>query len=206
MKNTRKNIVKFLLKDHRQGDQVETSALYECSECEGLQAFKKGENFHACKDCNTNNPEQTWHGTEDLIDFVSKNLNTEFDRVETLSFKAAEIIADFAGNIHFVYFHVIWFGLWIFLNTGTGHFNIPMFDPYPFPFLVLVVSLEAIFLATFILIAQNMQSERSEIRADIDYRINLKTEKDVAEMLAILSDVREGKLVVSKNGKIEFRE
>lgn len=183
---------------------VPSSAIYECSACKNITAFRKGEKFTYCPDCPGRVKGQTWHRTNEFVYFVSRNVNTEFDRLRNASVRAAEFIADFAGNIWFAYFHVLWFCIWIWLNTGsrTG-WAYGGFDPYPFPFLVLVVSLEAIFLATFILIAQNIQGTRSEIRADLDYRTNLKTEKDVAEMLSILNDIREGRMVV-KGKRIVF--
>ena len=66
--------------------------------------------------------------------------------------RIADFIARFCGSMTFVWVHVIWFGGWLLINSldGTEHF-----DPYPFTFLTFVVSLEAIFLSTFILISQN---------------------------------------------------
>lgn len=180
--------------------RVPTSAIYECSLCSNITAFKEGEKFTRCHDCRANNPE--WYKTNEVIYFVSKNLNKEFRRVEGFSFRIAETIADFAGNIWFVYFHLLWFGTWIWINTGHELFGIVDFDPYPFPFLVLVVSLEAIFLATFILIAQNVLNKRAQMRADLDYETNIKTEKDVSEVLSILNDIQEGHLALNKDGSI----
>lgn len=199
----KKVLLQLLLREFALEEVVPTSAIYECSMCENLQAFKRGERFIPCDACPQPNKDQGWYRTDDLVHFVTKNLNVEFERIETYSFKMAEFIATFAGNIWFVYFHVLWFSLWIAMNTGNGLFGIHMYDPYPFPFLVLVVSLEAIFLATFILIAQNIQTQRSELRAEIDYQVNLKTEKDVAEMLSILNDIREGHLVI-RDGRVSF--
>ncbi len=58
----------------------------------------------------------------------------------------------------FVYFHIVWFGFWIAANHGFLHPFVPTFDPFPYGLLTMVVSLEAIFLSTFILIAQNRQA------------------------------------------------
>ena len=65
----------------------------------------------------------------------------------------------------FVYIHIVWFGLWILLNTG--HMGVPVFDPFPYGLLTMVVSLEAIFLSTFVLISQNRLSEEAESRAQV---------------------------------------
>lgn len=69
-------------------------------------------------------------------------------------------ITDFAGSMRFVYLHAVWFAVWIIANSGlpvVGLAIVP-WDPFPFGLLTLVVSLEAIFLSTFVMIAQNRQS------------------------------------------------
>ena len=63
-----------------------------------------------------------------------------------------------------------------------------LFDPPPFGLLTLIVSLEAIFLASFILISENKHSRMSELRAKMDYQVNIKAEKGIAEILAILKN------------------
>src|SRR3954471_18601244 len=66
--------------------------------------------------------------------------------------KISEAIARFCGSVTFVYVHIVWFGGWIVINSVLKNMQ---FDPFPYTFLTLVVSLEAIFLSTFILISQN---------------------------------------------------
>ncbi len=197
-KRKRASIIRLLQTEYAPGSNVPASAIYECSECEAITAFKQGESFQACQDCSYHSSTQTWYRTNELVHFVSKNLNTEFDRIETVSVRVAEGIADIAGNVWFIYVHIIWFAFWIFVNTGHSLFGISMFDPYPFSFLTMVVSLEAIFLSTFILVAQNLQSKKSELRAELDYQTNIKAEKGVAEILAMLQEMRENEQTISK--------
>ena len=83
----------------------------------------------------------------------------------------------------FVWVHVIWFGGWILLNSIPG---IPHFDPFPFTFLTLIVSLEAIFLSTFILISQNLETRISERRSHLDLQLNMLSEQENTKMIAIL--------------------
>ena len=71
--------------------------------------------------------------------------------------RLADKVASFCGSMTFVWVQVIWFGGWVFLNSLHG---LKHFDPYPFTFLTFVVSLEAIFLSTFILISQNHETQR----------------------------------------------
>jgi uncharacterized membrane protein len=71
---------------------------------------------------------------------------------------AGRRITDFAGCLRFVHLHTAWFGLWILLNSGVvvlSWLGLGPWDPYPFGLLTLVVSLQAIFLLTFVMIAQN---------------------------------------------------
>src|SRR4029078_3192376 len=91
--------------------------------------------------------------------------------------------AQFCGSMTFVWVHVIWFAGWVLANTLPG---LRPFDPYPFTFLTLVVSLEAIFLSTFILISQNHETRLSERRNQLDLQINLLTEQENTKMLKIL--------------------
>ncbi|HEX6241917.1 MAG TPA: DUF1003 domain-containing protein, partial [Polyangiales bacterium] len=93
----------------------------------------------------------------------------------TWSDRMAEFVAAFCGSITFVWIHVALFAGWILWNTlpGTTHF-----DPYPFTFLTLCVSLEAIFLSSFILISQNYEMRVSERRNQLDLQINLLSEQE----------------------------
>lgn len=78
-------------------------------------------------------------------------------RIHSFEGNLASLIAGVSGNIWFVYLHVIWFSLWFFVNHGVIP-GITPFDPFPYGLLTMLVSLEAIFLSTFILINQNRQA------------------------------------------------
>jgi uncharacterized membrane protein len=186
-----KGVFIFNKKRYALHDLVRTSAIYECSRCDNVAAFKKGETFTPCETCVERNDEQQWIRTNEVVHFVSKNLNVEYKKIETWGLKLADFIADHSGRISFVVIHVIWFTYWIYVNTGHALFGTGGFDPYPFGLLTMIVSLEAIFLATFILISQNRQGAKSELRADLDYQVNLKTEKEVAELTSMLRDIKE---------------
>lgn len=104
----------------------------------------------------------------------------------TSSDLVAEAIANFCGSMIFVWVHVIWFGIWIFINAMPG---IKHIDPFPFTFLTLVVSLEAIFLSTFILISQNHDTKISERRNHLDLQINLLSEQENTRMIEMLQAI-----------------
>ena len=113
------------------------------------------------------------------LEETAKQERTRTDRV-------AEAIANFCGSMTFVWVHVVWFGVWIVINVAP---RVPHVDPFPFTFLTLVVSLEAIFLSTFILISQNHDTKISERRNHLDLQINLLSEQENTKMIAMLQAI-----------------
>src|SRR5919112_1087236 len=114
---------------------------------------------------------------------VSRNVNEEVEVRATLVQRVADWLAWFSGSILFLFLHALWFGAWIALNVGLV--NVPGlsgFDPFPFGLLTMIVSLEAIFLSTFVLISQNRQVEKDKVRGDIEYDVNIKAEMEVAHL------------------------
>ena len=89
--------------------------------------------------------------------------------------RAADKVTDFAGSLRFVYLHSVWFGIWVLINIGILGASLK-FDPFPFGLLTMIVSLEAIFLSTFVMVSQNRQAKRSDIRAQMDFETNLRAE------------------------------
>ena len=85
-------------------------------------------------------------------------------RLASRSLHLADLITAFAGSMTFVALHVGWFATWIALNLFG-----PTFDPFPFGLLTMIVSLEAIFLSTFVLISQNRVEERQQAVAEHHY-------------------------------------
>jgi uncharacterized membrane protein len=83
-------------------------------------------------------------------------------RAASVQLRIADAITTFAGSMRFVYVHIIIFGVWI----ATGLFGL---DKSPFELLTLIVSLEAIFLSTFVMIAQNRQASFAQAKADHDF-------------------------------------
>ena len=100
--------------------------------------------------------------------------------------RMASFVAQFCGSITFVWIHVVLFALWIAWNAWPG---LPHFDPYPFTFLTLCVSLEAIFLSAFILISQNYEMRIADRRNELDLQINLLAEQENTKMLQLLEKI-----------------
>ena len=110
-------------------------------------------------------------------------------RHRSLQQRLADAITNFSGNMAFVYLHVVWFGGWIAWNLGA--FGGKPFDPFPFGLLTMIVSLEAIFLATFVLISQNRISLDAERRTNLDLQIGLLTEHELTRVLKMLDEIQD---------------
>ena len=114
---------------------------------------------------------------------VSRNVNEEVEERSTGVQRVADWLAAFSGSMNFLFLHAAWFGAWILLNFGVVRIpGLSGFDPFPFGLLTMIVSLEAIFLSTFVLISQNRQVEKDKVRGDIEYDVNLKAEREVAHL------------------------
>ncbi len=144
-----------------------------------------------------------------LADIVERNIRTiirlreKAARDRSVQDRIADIITDFSGRTVFVYVHIVWFALWIFLNIASFGFH--PFDPYPYGLLTMIVSLEAIFLSTFVLISQNRLSAEAERRADLDLHIGLLTEHELTRVLKML-DAIQHKLGIAHDDDRELAE
>ncbi|MBK8418859.1 DUF1003 domain-containing protein [Candidatus Villigracilis saccharophilus] len=117
------------------------------------------------------------------------HLRTKAAGERSLQGRIADAVTSFSGRMVFVYVHIVWFGGWIFLNTGW--FGLQAFDPFPYGLLTMIVSLEAIFLSTFVLISQNRIGEETERRADLDLHIGLLTEYELTRVLQMLDAIQD---------------
>jgi len=120
------------------------------------------------------------------IDAIVKH-REEAESARSRQERIADWITWFSGNLPFVYFHAVWFTLWIVANLGL--FGLPPFDPFPYGLLTMIVSLEAIFLSTFVLVSQNRQALLADRRADLDLQTNLLAEHEITRVLAMLDAI-----------------
>jgi uncharacterized membrane protein len=118
---------------------------------------------------------------EHLRHTATRNVNEEVDDVRSRVQKIADWIAEFSGSIPFLVIHIVVFALWLIINALPIP-GITPFDPYPFGFLTLAVSLEAIFLSVFVLLSQNRIAATERVRADIEYDVNLKAELEIGHL------------------------
>lgn len=115
-----------------------------------------------------------------------------WDRTLLIKRTSAERISDRITNIAAggpsMLTHLVWFVAWIVINAGWMP-GVEPFDPFPFPFLTMTVSLEAIFLALFVLASQNRLGKQADLRANLDLQIDLLVEREMTAVLQLLSDI-----------------
>src|SRR5258705_10701607 len=117
---------------------------------------------------NSNQPEEPQQIKPPLSHIMMRNISTIVDlrlnaaRERGLQERMADAVTAFSGRMLFVYGHIIWFSLWVLLNSGR--FGLPVFDPFPYGLLTMTASLEPLFLSTFLLISQTRQSQEAERR------------------------------------------
>jgi uncharacterized membrane protein len=97
----------------------------------------------------------------------------EEERATSLQSRVADVITGFAGSMSFVYVHIMWFAFWILLPV----------EKYPFGLLTMIVSLEAIFLSTFVMISQNRADARRQVFADNQYTMIQEEQKQNVELI-----------------------
>ena len=141
------------------------------------------------------------HVTEH-IETIAKH-EQDFLANRTPSERLADGVASFAGSMVFVSIHLLVFLVWIVVNTlplGVRHF-----DPHPFPLLGTIVALEAILLASFILMRQALVAKRADERAHLMLQLLLLTEKEVSAVVRMNQGIADhiGLKEVSRDREIE---
>jgi CRP/FNR family transcriptional regulator, cyclic AMP receptor protein len=119
---------------------------------------------------------------------VSRNVNDEEAAQLTMADRAADMIAKFGGSWKFIGASVAFCLLWILVNTYVLVFKHP-FDAFPFTFLNLVLGIIAGLQAPIIMMSQNREGQKDRLRADLDYRVNLKNELLLSEVLQRLTAI-----------------
>jgi uncharacterized membrane protein len=125
-------------------------------------------------------PESVRRNVQTIADLEAKS-SAERHPLDRLS----DRVSDFAGSPSFLLIHLLWFVAWTAGNTLTRQ---PV-DPYPFTFLTLLVSLEAIFLTSFVLISQNHMEAQAHRRAALDLQIDLLAEQEMTSVLRTVTAI-----------------
>ncbi len=110
-------------------------------------------------------------------ELLSSNVNIDFDRQLTFGERTADRVAEFGGSWRFIFIFTGILVVWIVINSVV--FFLRPFDPYPYIFLNLVLSCLAAVQAPIIMMSQNRQEARDRLRAEQDYRVNLKSELEI---------------------------
>lgn len=121
----------------------------------------------------------------------------------TLSDHLSDQITAFAGSMIYVVLHILWFAFWVLWNSGI--LGLPPFDPFPFSLLTMIVSLEAIFLSSFVLISQNRQARQADRQAKIDLEINMLAEAETTQLIRMITEIQKH-LGIRQKDKQEIKE
>jgi len=116
--------------------------------------------------------------------YVLEELERDTSRIA----KVAERVAELSGRPHFVTLHLVWFAVWVAVNSGlVAYFT--AFDTYPYGLLGIILSIEGILITLFLLVSNNRQSAHAERRAALDYEVNVRTWRLVNHLADRLDDV-----------------
>jgi len=120
--------------------------------------------------------------TDELLrHLATRNVNEEEASHLTFADRAADLIAEFGGSWKFIITFLLFLNVWIFINAVLLHNR--GFDAYPFLLLSTALNMLAALQAPIIMMSQNRQSQKDRLRADLDYRVNLKNELALNEIL-----------------------
>ena len=141
------------------------------------------------------------HTDELLRHSATRNVNVEEAARLTLADRAADIIAEFGGSWKFIIAAVLFFNVWVLINTlllaNSG------FDPYPYLLLSTGINMLAVLQAPIILMSQNRQAHKDRLRSEIDYQINLKNELALNEILERLKTLEREYLQLTSDKRPE---
>jgi uncharacterized membrane protein len=119
-----------------------------------------------------------------------KSFKAKMDLDRTLTDRFADFLTGFFGSIWFLTLNALWFMGWMLINMGFIP-GIPVFDPFPYGLLTMIVSLEAIFLAIIVLISQNRAAHIADLREEVDLQLNVKAEQEITRMIIMLDEIHD---------------
>jgi len=127
-----------------------------------------------------------------------ETLKVKLDKERTFAERFADNMTDLAGNMPFLIVNVLAFAIWILLNVEIIP-GLKPFDPYPFSFLTMTVSLEAIILAIFVLMSENRSAKVAALREEVDLQIDVITEYELTRLIAMVNALLQKLEVESPN-------
>jgi uncharacterized membrane protein len=126
--------------------------------------------------------------------------NLHFERTWTDEF--ADFLTMQFGTVAFLLLNALFFVLWFLANNGV--FGNRPFDPFPYNFLTMTVSLEAIFLSIIVLISQNKASKIADMRQQIDFEINVRAEEEISKILQLVDQLRKAEGIKTRDPELEL--
>lgn len=124
---------------------------------------------------------------------IIKSYEAKALKKRSFAIRLADSLTSFFGSIHFFVINIIFFASWVLINTGKLPVVRPV-DPFPFPMLTTLVSLEAIVLTIIVLMSQSRQSLISSLREELQLQVNLYSEREITKILKLL------KILLEKQG------
>ena len=121
---------------------------------------------------------------------ISRNVNHAFEEHRTFGDRLADRVAKFGGSWTFICLFLATLVIWVLLNSLVLAGGLGAFDPYPYIFLNLILSMLAALQAPIIMMSQNRQAARDRVAAGLDYEINLKAEIEIMELHEKLDQIR----------------
>ncbi len=109
---------------------------------------------------------------------------------DSLGGQFADAMTRWFGTVWFLVINALFFLAWILINTGIWPI-IPVFDEFPFILLTMFVSLEAIFLSVIVLISQNRAGRIADMREDLDFEINVRSEEEITRIINMLDEIHD---------------
>jgi uncharacterized membrane protein len=116
---------------------------------------------------------------------AKRSLAAQFAAARSPIDVVADRLTRWAASTPFLVAHALWFTGWMLVNSGVV--GIRPFDPFPFGLLTMIVSLEAIFLAIFVLMAQSRESAVAELREEVSLQVVLRMEEEVTKTLQLVA-------------------
>lgn len=117
---------------------------------------------------------------------LDEHLKSQLAFKQTWADRFADFMTQKFGSVTFLLLNAVAFLVWILWNEGV--FGLPPFDPYPYEFLTMVVSLEAIALSIVVLISQNRQGHIADVRQKLDFEIDVRAEQEITKILIMLEE------------------
>jgi uncharacterized membrane protein len=130
---------------------------------------------------------------------ATRNVNVEEAAQLTFADRAADIIAEFGGSWKFIIAAVLFFNVWVLINSFTNS----RFDAFPYLLLSTVINMLTLIQAPIILMSQNRQAHKDRLRAEIDYQINLKNELALNEIIERLKALERDYLQLTSDKRLE---